>query len=65
MTATMTAVEKMYAMHRVWVEQKAVVDRECRTLDAAAALMRKWNESRLVDAVGREAKSRAIKILGM
>ena len=62
-TDTMTAAEKLAAMCLVVRKHEAVVTHECRTLDASFALMKKWNESRLNDAISREAKSRMCKEL--
>ena len=56
----MTAVQKLNAMCEVVRKHEADVKHECRTLAAASALMAKWGESHLNDAISREAKSRAL-----
>lgn len=59
----MSAAEKLTAMMVVFRRHEAIVQAETRTMSAAAALMAKHSESRLVDAVSREAKARACREL--
>lgn len=59
------AVQMLYKMAAERAKQEEIVNRECDTLEGATALMKKWGESRLVDAIYRESKSRAIKALGL
>lgn len=56
----MTAIEKLNEMAREFAKQKDIVVEEYNTIEKAHKLMKKWNETRFVDAVSQEAKSRAV-----
>jgi hypothetical protein len=61
----MTAVQKMQALSAEYAKQVTAVREECGTLAKAQALMQKWGESSLNDAIAREAKKRALQVVSV
>ncbi len=59
----MSGIEALNALAVEFNRQKRIVAEECGTMAKAAALMAKWEETSFIEAVAREAKSRAIKAL--
>lgn len=53
------AVERLTAEHAAYIRHMKAVWEECSSLEAMAALMKKWGVSRPAFAVDAEARSRS------
>lgn len=57
---TKSAADDLRAFYAIYQRHKEAVKKEVRTTAAERALLAKWGETRLNDAIEREAKKRAI-----
>jgi hypothetical protein len=60
----MSAAEQLQQLAAEVAKHRGIVDKECSGMAEGMALMKKWEERRLVDAITREAKARALVALG-